>query len=410
MQEGTGDTQKITSNHSCPRSSLIPDKLLRTARDRPAFLAIYDSNGTSLSVSELVNQANLFAREIQVRSDGMTYIGLLFPTSALAAVATLAVLTAGKVPVFLNYTLPFDSVHYAISKCQIDLVISSREFVNTLSFSFDTAFLFIEDIFDSQKRPHSGFNSTMAEPTLRQNESGLGTKSLSKFQGKEKTSFSAACPSELRDTSGNSFVNSGMSNLLNRTATVVFSSGSTGMPKGIVLSHHNLNSNVLSMLQALKLEEDDCIMGSLPFFHSFGLMTTFWLPLYNTTPVVYHANPLDTTTIGKLVEKHRCTILFATPTFLQAYIRKCPEEQFSSLRIVVTGAEKLHQQIADRFSTNSGSCRWKAMAVPNYLLLFQLICLNCQRTLGKNAVNPVPSAGLCQTSPLKLWIRTMEQS
>jgi len=138
------------------------------------------------------------------------------------------------------------------------------------------------------------------------------------------------------------------------TATVIFSSGSTGEPKGVVLSHGNLASNTYAIYDIVELKNGDGVVGILPFFHSFGFTGTLWLPLLAGIKVMYHANPLDASTIGKLVEKHKGTLLMATPTFLSAYTRRCTKEQFASLKHVIVGAEKLKGQVADAFKEKFG--------------------------------------------------------
>src|SRR4029453_2010665 len=96
-------------------------------------------------------------------------------------------------------------------------------------------------------------------------------------------------------------------------ACVLFSSGSTGAAKGVVVSHNNILSNIAAVAQVLGLARDDRIMGVLPFFHAFGLTGTLWLPLVCGIGAVYHPNPLDAKTIGKLVAKHRAPGPITTP-------------------------------------------------------------------------------------------------
>src|SRR5262245_3843528 len=111
-------------------------------------------------------------------------------------------------------------------------------------------------------------------------------------------------------------------------ATVLFSSGSTGAPKGVVLSHQAILSNVKGVGQVLWVAQDDKVLGILPFFHAFGLTGTLWLPLIAGMGAVYHSNPLDAKTIGKLAKEHKTTILIATPTFCQTYLRVIEADQF----------------------------------------------------------------------------------
>jgi len=102
------------------------------------------------------------------------------------------------------------------------------------------------------------------------------------------------------------------------------------------------------------LDGRDKILGILPFFHSFGFMAALWMPAVNGIGVVYHPNPLDTRVIGELVEKYRVTFLIATPTFLQAYMRRCTPESFGSLQYVLVGAEKLPERVALAFEDTFG--------------------------------------------------------
>jgi acyl-[acyl-carrier-protein]-phospholipid O-acyltransferase / long-chain-fatty-acid--[acyl-carrier-protein] ligase len=137
-------------------------------------------------------------------------------------------------------------------------------------------------------------------------------------------------------------------------ATVVFSSGSTGIPKGVMLSHRNILANVDAIAQVFQLKSDDVMVGVLPFFHSFGFTVTLWLPLVVGFGAVFHPNPMDAKAIGDLAERYRGTILVSTPTFYSAYIRKCQREQFAHVRYALVGAEKLRAPIAAAFKEKFG--------------------------------------------------------
>jgi len=141
---------------------------------------------------------------------------------------------------------------------------------------------------------------------------------------------------------------------LDDLATVIFSSGSTGDPKGVMLSHFNILSNIGQMEQVFSLDRQDRFLGALPFFHSFGFTGTLWLPAVLGVGAVYHPNPLDAKAIGKLVCDWKVTFLLATPTFLQFYLRGCSPEQFGSLRVVAVAAEKLPERLAQAFEAQFG--------------------------------------------------------
>src|SRR5260370_10104651 len=122
-------------------------------------------------------------------------------------------------------------------------------------------------------------------------------------------------------------------------ATIIFSSGSSGVPKGVMLSHHNVLSNIQAMAQVFWLGETDRIVGVLPFFHSFGFTVTIWLPLVTGCGATYHTNPTEANKIGELISKYKGTFLLSTPTFFASYTRNYPKKEFASLRFVLLGAE-----------------------------------------------------------------------
>jgi acyl-[acyl-carrier-protein]-phospholipid O-acyltransferase / long-chain-fatty-acid--[acyl-carrier-protein] ligase len=137
-------------------------------------------------------------------------------------------------------------------------------------------------------------------------------------------------------------------------ATIIFSSGSTGIPKGVMLSHRNILSNIDSAMQVFKLTDVDVMIGVLPFFHAFGFTATLWLPLVNSFGVAYHPNPMDAKTIGDIAAKYRGTIIISTPTFYSSYVRKIQPEQFAQMRYAIVGAEKLRPPIAAAFRERFG--------------------------------------------------------
>jgi acyl-[acyl-carrier-protein]-phospholipid O-acyltransferase/long-chain-fatty-acid--[acyl-carrier-protein] ligase len=141
---------------------------------------------------------------------------------------------------------------------------------------------------------------------------------------------------------------------MDQLATVIFSSGSTGDPKGVMLTHFNVMSNIGQVSQVFMLGGRDKVLGILPFFHSFGFTAGLWLPAVQGVGVAFHPNPLDAQAIDGLVEKYKVTFLVATPTFLQAYMRRCTPENFGSLQYVLVGAEKLQERVALAFEDRFG--------------------------------------------------------
>jgi acyl-[acyl-carrier-protein]-phospholipid O-acyltransferase/long-chain-fatty-acid--[acyl-carrier-protein] ligase len=172
---------------------------------------------------------------------------------------------------------------------------------------------------------------------------------------------------------------------LDDVATVIFSSGSTGEPKGVMLTHYNIGSNIAQLAQCFAFAKSDRILGVLPFFHSFGFTGTMALPLICGTGVVYHPDPRDARTIGALVSQYSVTFLLTTPTFLQMYTRRCSPEQFGSLRLVMVGAEKMQERTAQAFQDKFGILPLEAYG-----------CTECSPAVTVNT-NDFRAAGFRQT-------------
>jgi acyl-[acyl-carrier-protein]-phospholipid O-acyltransferase/long-chain-fatty-acid--[acyl-carrier-protein] ligase len=140
----------------------------------------------------------------------------------------------------------------------------------------------------------------------------------------------------------------------NDLMTIIFTSGSTGKPKGVMLPWGSIEANTKMVDTLLQLRPNDVILGVLPFFHSFGYTIALWTPLAMGIPAVYHSNPLEGRVIGRLAREHAVTILLATPTFLRAYIRRVPPEDFATVEVVGVGSERLPQAVADEYEARFG--------------------------------------------------------
>jgi acyl-[acyl-carrier-protein]-phospholipid O-acyltransferase/long-chain-fatty-acid--[acyl-carrier-protein] ligase len=143
-------------------------------------------------------------------------------------------------------------------------------------------------------------------------------------------------------------------NSFDKLATIIFTSGSTGDPKGVMLSHHNILSNVHQIEHHINLLENEVVLGTLPFFHSFGYTVTIWTALCLGKKVVYHFNPLDARVVADLSEKHGVTMIASTPTFVRSYIHRGQPEQFKTLVHLLLGAEKLKPELAAEIQERLG--------------------------------------------------------
>jgi acyl-[acyl-carrier-protein]-phospholipid O-acyltransferase / long-chain-fatty-acid--[acyl-carrier-protein] ligase len=137
-------------------------------------------------------------------------------------------------------------------------------------------------------------------------------------------------------------------------AAIVLSSGSTGPAKAVMLSGHNLQSNLEQIRAVYRVTSRDRFCGVLPLFHCFGLTVTFWLPLACGASVSYIPSPLDARAVADCIRNEQCTLLLTAPTFLQSYLRRAQPRDFASLRDIVVGAERMPQDLADQCERKLG--------------------------------------------------------
>jgi acyl-[acyl-carrier-protein]-phospholipid O-acyltransferase/long-chain-fatty-acid--[acyl-carrier-protein] ligase len=139
-----------------------------------------------------------------------------------------------------------------------------------------------------------------------------------------------------------------------REAVLLFTSGTTGEPKGVVISHRNVVGNVSQFRVLLDARKTDAILASLPFFHTFGSTVTLWYPLIEGVRIVTYPSPLEAAKCAALVEQYKLTFLLATPTFLRMYLRKAEPHQLRTLRLTIVGAEKMPLDLAKHFEERFG--------------------------------------------------------
>ena len=290
---------------------------------------VVDAQGTELNNVKFIAAVLSFAKVLKTKLRGQRHVGVLLPSSAAGAIVNMALFVLGKVPVNLNYTLSAESMQKALAKAQIDTVLSSAKFLDKLTAKgFD-------------------FNAILADKLLFAEDIAKGLNKTAKTHAFLTALFAPQWWIKLRY-----FANV----KLDDTATILFSSGSEGDPKGIELSHKNLLTNIKQVSELLNFRRDDVILNSLPIFHSFGLTVTTLLPLCEGVKMVSVADPTDGATIGKMSAKHGVSILFGTSTFFRLYTRnkKLHPLMFQNVRIVIAGAEKLKPDVKDAFRLKFG--------------------------------------------------------
>lgn len=299
----------------------IQQTLIQTARKFSDKKALADSSGAEVTFGSALAKCVFLSGRLGPVWQDQEKVGILVPPSVGGALLNWTALMMGKIPVNLNYTLSPEGIASCIEQCGITNVVASGKLLDKLNLELPVDVHRLEELVDAPK----------AVEKLR---AGFLAKFTS-MDGLLKTlGGSKAQPDDL--------------------ATIIFSSGSTGKPKGVMLSHRNVIANVHQVSDVYSFVQSDCMLGVLPFFHSFGFMATIAGPAVSGFGCAYHFNPMESKVIGPLAQQHGVTIMIATPTFLQFYLRGLQPEQLKELRLVVVGAEKLPERVANAFEEKFG--------------------------------------------------------
>ncbi|MEK7857994.1 MAG: AMP-binding protein [Elusimicrobiota bacterium] len=297
----------------------LPIAFFREARRRPLRFKMADSAGRELSSWKALFGAFALGRALEARLGPQEAVGLLLPPSVPAALANLGLALRGKTLVNLNYTATPAIAAGCAEKAGVKHIVTSRKFLEKIGWPEPSGAVYLED----------------CPPSLADRSLAMLLCLLPQ---------SLAEPLLLGPAQGG----------LDRTAAVMFTSGSTGVSKGVMLTHANILSNVEAMAQVYAMTGKDRLLGALPFFHCFGFTVTLWFPAVAGFGAVYHANPLDAKRIGDLASRYGATFLLGTPTFLAAYVKRIAPEKLKSLRYAVVGAEKLREDTSKAFTERFG--------------------------------------------------------
>ena len=296
-------------------SDVLPVQFAITARRNWKRIAIADSSDKELTYGECLIAGLLIASWLDRARSGEQRIGLLLPSSVGGVLANLGIAFAARTSVNLNYTTGPEVLEASSELCELKTIFTTRAFLEKAKIAERPGMVFFDELM-------TGFSSSDK------------TKAAIRARFQPAGSLSNAAPDDI--------------------ATVIFSSGSTDIPKGVQLTHFNVLSNLRATAQVFPVNETDCLIGALPLFHSFGYCCTMWFPLLKAFKAVYHYSPMDAKVIGELAEKHRGTFLVSTPTFCAGYLRKVTKEQFAHLRWVIVAAEKMREAVAGGFREKYG--------------------------------------------------------
>ncbi|WP_017931515.1 AMP-binding protein [Robiginitomaculum antarcticum] len=272
---------------------------------------VTDGDGRAFSYGELRRAAFALSSPLRRMTNAGDTIGILLPTGAGAVITLLAIHAAGRTPAMLNFTAGIKNLKAAANTAPFKTIITARKFIKLAGLSDLIAQL-------------SDVAEIIYLEDLRENM-GLGGKLraiLGPFMPQIFTPRASA----------------------DETGIILFTSGTEGNPKGVALSHANILANIEQIEQHVNLLPTDIFFNPLPTFHCYGLTAgTLW-PILSGHPVVLHPSPLQTKAIARRIFESKSTVLFATDTFLQHYMRASTDDGLSSLRIAVCGAERVRDE------------------------------------------------------------------
>ncbi len=307
-------------NHK-PRLRPLHRSFVGSAHRHPFRFAMSDARRPRVKFGAALLGTLFLARRLRKLWEGQGMVGIMLPPSVPGAMVNFAAMLTGKIPVNLNYTASNAALASCAKQCELMTVVTSKALLEKLKVEVPTETILLED---------AAANPRLMEKIIALLMWCLPARWIERLYGGKHLAT------------------------LDDLATIIFSSGSTGDPKGVMLTHYNIASNIEQVGQTFMLGRKDCMLGVLPFFHSFGFTVTLCLPAVLGVGVVYHPNPLDLGAIGELVRAYQVTFLLSTPTFLQAYLRRCSPEDFGSVQFVMAGAEKLPERLSLAFEDRFG--------------------------------------------------------
>ncbi len=311
------------------KTNTLHTRFIEVAKKNSRQTALVDTVGKRLKFKQALVLSLLCGKKLTDDVLPGEKVGVLLPPSVAGAVTNISLLFAGAVPVNLNYTLSREALAKTLSQCDMKHVVTEKMFLKKANIEWiveDLNPLYVRGLLDSINKIQAIFLSIILPL--------LSVKMISALFVRRQVYDTADTESSL--------------------ATIIFSSGSTGDPKGVMLTHRNILANLSALDDVFQVTRQDAVIGFLPFFHSFGFTGTIWLPLLAGMKAAYHPNPMDAKKIGELVQEEKGTILLATPTFLGRYLKVWDTSQVETLRLVVVGAEKLKTPLREAFMEKFG--------------------------------------------------------
>jgi len=266
------------------------EALAHAHRDRDTGKPIIeDALGTRLTYRKMILGAQVLSRKLEQGTTAGENVGVLLPNSAGVAVVFMALQTIGRVPAMLNFSAGPVNVLAAMQAAQVKTVLTSKAFI----------------------------------------EKGKLDKLIAAIAGQAIDKVRGLLAGTAPRVAGKA----------DDPAVILFTSGSEGTPKGVVLSHRNILANAAQALARVDANANDKVFNVLPVFHSFGLTGGMMMPILGGIPIFMYPSPLHYRIVPELIYQTGATILFGTDTFLTGYARSAHAYDFRTLRLVIAGAE-----------------------------------------------------------------------
>jgi acyl-[acyl-carrier-protein]-phospholipid O-acyltransferase/long-chain-fatty-acid--[acyl-carrier-protein] ligase len=288
------------------------------AKKNAGKLAVIDkATGKNVTYSRALIGALILSSKFNKYDKG--FIGIMIPTSAGCALATVGALMSGRIPVMINYSTGAEAnAKFAQEKCKFKTIITSKALLEKINCPVIDGMVLIEDI--------------MAGVTTGE---------------KLKAALTTKLPVNLILST----VHKGNED---DTAAVLFTSGSEKDPKAVQLTHRNIASNIENFGNYVNISGSDILLANLVFFHIFGLTVNLWVPFYYGMTMVTIANPLDFQAVSNTARDEKPTIMVGTPSFFWGYLKKSEPGDFKTLRLMVAGADKCPDALREGYMKKHG--------------------------------------------------------
>jgi acyl-[acyl-carrier-protein]-phospholipid O-acyltransferase/long-chain-fatty-acid--[acyl-carrier-protein] ligase len=297
---------------------------VRALAKHPTRIAVVDRTAVrqEMSAGKMLAVAAVFSRRLRATVPGRR-VGIVLPPGAGANIANLAVSCAGKVPVNLNFTAGRAAIESSLRLAEIDTVITAEVMRSKLpNFPFPPGTLDLKTEIEAAGGKRAILPWLLAAYLLP-NQWVATLLGLPRKGDHDE-------------------------------AALLFTSGSSGEPKGVILTHRNILANCAQISSLSILPASATMLGCLPIFHSFGFTVTLWYPILRGCKVVTVPSPLDTRKIVEAIQQEKATVMVGAPTFIRPFLKKATKEELTSLKLVVTGAEKLPMDLYEAFLQQFG--------------------------------------------------------